>query len=152
MTTRSILQEWVTQLGLRHQGVLLTIIRGYDSWPKHCPEKPMIREMRGLILVPFDPRELEYPNGFMSAFPHPQAHEAFKAFCDNIDGLALHYVMHVVHATEIFAYCHGSAQVRGCYMNRYRRLAHKFHLNIETPDEMEARLTDDRVLARTVES
>jgi hypothetical protein len=69
---KSILQAWVTELGLRHQGVLLTAVRGCDTWSKYSAEKPLIREMRGLILVAFDPRELEFAEGFMTRFPESE--------------------------------------------------------------------------------
>jgi hypothetical protein len=150
--SKSILQSWVTDLGLRHQGVLLTVVRGYDGWSKHSPQKPLIRELRGLILVPFDERELAFAGGFMCGFPHHPAAQGFKEFCDNIDGLPVHYVMHLVHAIEIVGYCHPEVEVRDVYFLRYRKLCDKFHLYPEQSEEMNARLGSDRIADGSVET
>lgn len=147
---KSILQPWVTELGLRYQGTLLTAIRGYDHWAKYRPEKPLIREIRGLILVPHDPRELTVLDGFMTAFPDPRAEDAFKIFCDNMDAVPIHYVMHVLHVMEVIAYCYPNPRVASAYLVRYEKLAHKFHLNPERPDQLEKRMDEDRVANGTV--
>ena len=147
----SVLQNWVMRLPRRHQGVLLSICRGFDGWKKHADEKRLIREMRGLVLVPFDERELEIPGGYMTKFYTEWSDIGFKAFCDNIDELSLHYVMHVVHAAEIIGYHHPAPGPRRVYLYRYGILVHKFHLNIETREEMDERLTSDRIKEGTVD-
>lgn len=147
----SILQPWVIELGLRHQGVLLTVIRGCDSRGKYAPEKALIREIRGLILFPFDVRELEMPKGFMTGFNREWSSPAFKALSQEIDGLPIHYVMHVMHAIEIIGYHHPELEVRMEYYNRYLHLVDKFHLKPEKATEMEDRLNEDRVEKGTVE-
>ena len=48
----SILQNWVMNLGLRHQGVLVSSIRGCDNAPRHDPSKIIQRLLRGSILIP----------------------------------------------------------------------------------------------------
>ena len=157
---KSILQEWVTNLGLRHQGVLLTAIRVCDTWSKYSTEKPLIREIRGLVLVPFDERELLYQRGFMTGFkgfvhadgPDKRPAEvAFGELLASIDGLPVHYIMHLMHAMEIIGYCHPKDQVRDEYQRRYRRMTEKFHLNPETKEQMDARLGEDRIEKGTVE-
>jgi hypothetical protein len=148
---KSILQAWVTELGLRHQGVLLTAVRGCDTWSKYSAEKPLIREMRGLILVAFDPRELEFAEGFMTRFPNPNGDNAFQSLLSNIDGLPVHYVMHVMHAVEILGFKHPDKEVRSAYQDRYARLAEKFHLYPEDVYDMDERLTEDRIQEGTVE-
>ncbi|QDT39751.1 hypothetical protein Pan189_41600 [Stratiformator vulcanicus] len=54
-----ILQDWVCRLGLRYQGVLLTVVRGCDTLPKDCDLKTLSRFLRYLILRPHcgDPRK-----------------------------------------------------------------------------------------------
>ena len=49
----SILQSWITDLGLRHQGVLLTAVRGCDTVPKEHVSKKLTRAYRGEILMPY---------------------------------------------------------------------------------------------------
>jgi len=150
MTTKSILQPWVTELPLRYQGTLLTVIRACDDWSKYAIEKSLIREMRGLILVPCDARELAFLDRFMTAFPDPGAAEAFQCFLNHIDPLPVHYVMHVVHAIEILGYEHPHVSPRQIYLNRYLRLAQKFHFHPERSDQLRSRMTEDRIANGTV--
>lgn len=147
----SYLQGWVTKLGLRHQGMLLTSIRGCDIRGKYAPEKPLIREMRGLIGVAFDPRELDFPKGFMCKFNKAWSGPAFEDMCKEIDGLPVHYVMHILHSIEIIGYHHPESEVRMEYSYRYFYLCDKFHLKPESKDEMEGRLREDRIAKGTVE-
>jgi len=147
----SILQGWVTELGLRFQGVLLTVIRGCDMWSKYSLEKALIREMRGLILVPFDPRELEMRLGFMTGFPNPDAKEGFEMVLIQIDPLPVHYVMHLLHGIEILGHCHPSDEVRHTYLQRYYTLCDKFHLYPESKLQLIHRLNEDRIAKGTVE-
>ncbi len=39
----NILKPWTEKLGLRHQGVLMAIIRGCDNAPKEDPAKSLAR-------------------------------------------------------------------------------------------------------------
>jgi hypothetical protein len=48
----SILQSWVEKLGLRHQGVLVSAMRGCDLAPRHDPSKLAQRLLRGAVLEP----------------------------------------------------------------------------------------------------
>ena len=52
----SVLKEWVTHLGLRHQGVLMACVRGCDNVPKEDPTKALARCLRDVLLNSFDPR------------------------------------------------------------------------------------------------
>lgn len=148
----SILQEWVTKLPLRHQGVLLAAVRGFDGWPKHSEPKALVREMRALFLVPADARELVFGKGFMSPFDIEKSEPGFAALCREMDALNLHYFAHLLHAIEVIAGHHPQPDVRFVYWRRYRALVNKLHLNPESREEMTARLTEDRVAKGTVES
>ena len=55
----SILLPWVTELGLRHQGVLLSAIRGCDTAPRNDASKNLVRCLRAELLLPHcgDPRK-----------------------------------------------------------------------------------------------
>jgi hypothetical protein len=143
--SNSILQSWVTDLGLRHQGVLLAAVRGCDGRDKEAPEKPLIRELRGLILIPFDERELNNPLGFMVKFPHVPAEIMFHRLCRNLDPLPVHYLMHLIHAVEIIGYCHPKYEIKSVYKSRYITLCNKLHINPETYRQMNLRLNEDRI-------
>lgn len=149
---QSIIQPWVTYLGLRIQGVLITAIRGCDGEIKEDVSKPIQRELRGLVLVPFDKRELHYAKGFMVAFPSHVATSAFESFRRSVDHYPVHYLFHLLHAMEIVGYCHPQANVREVYVDRYRQIVQKLHLNPETKEQLFARLSEDRIEKGTVES
>jgi hypothetical protein len=42
----SILQDWVTTTGLRHQGVLMAAVRGCDTLPRPAAAKTIARYYR----------------------------------------------------------------------------------------------------------
>src|ERR1700756_3566570 len=60
----SVLRNWVGGLPRRHQGVLVTAIRGCDGAPKEDSSKSLSRMIRRAILNPADPRETEKAGGF----------------------------------------------------------------------------------------
>ena len=145
----SILQDWVHQLGLRHQGVLVAAIRGCDGVVKEDPTKPIMRELRGLILVPFDARELAYEKGFMVSFPSKATESGFSVLRKSLDHYPVHYMFHLLHAMEIVGYCHPAEAVRVSYYERYCNLVRRLHLNPESKSEMDARLNEDRIASDT---
>lgn len=146
----SILQEWVQSLGLRHQGVLVTAIRGCDGMAKEDSTKPIAREMRGLILVPFDQRELSNARGFMVHFPSEEAEKTFEHLRHSLDHYPVHYLFHLIHAIEIIGYYHPNPQARFEYLRRYRALVTKLHLKPESKRALDWRLNEDRIASNTV--
>lgn len=149
----TILQRWVEDLGLRHQGVLLAAIRGCDGRPKESYEKVVVRELRGLVLNAFDPRELKHLRGFMVSYPHPEADQCFKKFLrEEVESLPVHYALHLCHAIEVIAYCHPEHNVSTTYTFRYKLFCQKFHMQPESALQMKERLTEDRIAAQTVEA
>lgn len=139
------------QLGLRHQGVLLTGLRGCDGAIKEDCTKPILREMRGLILVPFDIRELNYDRGFMTGFPSQTAATAFDSLLRAIDHYPTHFIFHLIHAIEVIGFNHPSILVCDSYTLRYRKLVRSLHLNPETYSQCNERLNEDRIAQGTVE-
>lgn len=148
----SILQKWVTRIGLRHQGVLLTGLRGCDGAIKEDATKPILREMRGLILVPFDPRELQFDKGFMTGYPSETAIAGFEQLCKSLDHYPTHFLFHFIHAVEIIGYHHPEEGVRKVYWMRYIKLCKRLHMHGESKEECDARLTEDRIESGTVEA
>ena len=47
----SILQPWVERIGLRHQGVIVSAMRGCDIAPRHDISKRIQRLLRGAIVA-----------------------------------------------------------------------------------------------------
>ncbi len=132
----SVLQPWVEQLGLRHQGVLMACVRGCDSVPKEDATKALARCLRGVLLNSFDPK----PTSFIEHVNDDELRERMVAVLKNHDHYPIHYIMHLMHGSEIIGYKHPRAAVRVMWRWWYMKLAQCFHLNIETEEQLDARL------------
>lgn len=163
----SILRPWVTRLGLRHQGLLLTAIRGCDTMPKFAyyhdrapgghwhPAKQIIAAIRYAVLQPFDEREVDKEVGTFMSRHVPTLR------INDMQELPFHFVMHVIHVCEaIGTYFHtddcpttviGHCGYSACAWSRnnfwevYKRLVRDMHLRVEDFAELEARLNEDRI-------
>lgn len=145
--TGSILRDWVIDLPLRHQGVLIAAVRGCDSTPKEDSSKPIIRALRYVFMRPFDEREVDKPRSFMTT-GFTEADQI--GFLRDWDHYPIHYVQHLMHAAEVVGYCHPDQRERNRWSHLYRMICHKLHVNPETPSEMHVRLTEDRIRSGTV--
>jgi hypothetical protein len=96
----SIIQDWAAKLGLRHQGVLMSAIRGCDTSPKNSASKTLVRFYRGAVLRPHC-GDLSKAQSFMCA---PQDDYEFqataKAALDELDAAPMHYVLHIIHGSS----------------------------------------------------
>lgn len=133
----SILQDWVTDLGLRHQGVLLSCCRGCDGVGKEDPSKAVIRVLRGVLFKSFSAK----PSSFIEVgVVHEDLEERFTRFLRDFDHLPVHYVMHLMFAAEIVGYKHPTSGTRVVWSTFYTRLVHKMHLRTETESRLDYRL------------
>ncbi len=139
---QSVIQDWVMRLGLRHQGVLMAVIRGCDSVPKEDASKSLIRLLRGLLLNSYDP----HPTSFIERidgeedFGYPDTRARMAAVLTNHDHYPIHYIMHLMHATEIVGYKHPDERARAVWGWFYTRLCKCFHVNPETEEQLDRRL------------
>lgn len=146
----SIMQPWTMEIGLRHQGVLVSAMRGCDMAPRHDPSKLAQRVMRGAVLEPHCGR-FANPASYITIMPHETSwKEAMTPFLESWDHYPNHYVMHFVHATEIIGFCgpEGDPVYRDRWQWFYFNACHKLHLNPETPLQLDARLNADEELFR----
>jgi len=132
----SVLQPWVEQLGLRHQGVLMACVRGCDSVPKEDATKALARCLRAVLLVSFDPK----PTSFIEHVDDDELQRRMIAVLKNHDHYPVHYIMHLLHGSEIVGYKHPDREVRDVWHWFYVKLAGCFHLNVESEEELDARL------------
>jgi hypothetical protein len=140
--SNSVLQDWVMGLGLRHQGVLLTAVRGCDTAPKQDPSKDLARALRGLFLNCHcgDPARAKT---FIEAVPGEELTRRFEAFRKNCDHYPLHYVMHVLHTIQIIGHYHPNLAMRALTQGFYQKFCKALHLNPETKEQLDARLNAD---------
>jgi hypothetical protein len=163
----SVLQEWVQELPLMQQSVLLSAIRGPDGQPKYNPTKMLIRWYRRCVLISaFDGRVLETPydpngGGFTgpcfdyAACAHAIATNSVQRWYENmsgvtgqflrhLDALPSHYIKHFREAIQILGYKHPDTHIRHYWHDVYIRMANDLHLLIEPEEMMDKRLSDNR--------
>lgn len=138
----SILQDWVVKLGLRHQGVLLTAVRGCDTSPKEDASKKFTRCLRAVILNPHCGDAAKAAT-FIEKVDTEELKSRFRAFRKDLDHLPHHYVMHFVHATEIIGHKHPGSFVAGLWKGFYFDLCRGLHVNPETEEQLDDRLNAD---------
>ena len=131
-----ILKEWVNNIGLRHQGILLSAIRGSDANAKSDPTKDLIRSYRDVILVSFD----EKPTRFIEKTSLDETKNRMIKVLDSFDHYPMHFFLHLIYASEIIGYKHPNATIRILWFWFYKTFVYKIHLNIETEEEMDNRL------------
>jgi hypothetical protein len=136
--SQSVLQDWVMELGLRHQGVLLTAVRGCDTAPKDDASKTLVRSLRNEFLNCFcgDPKKART---FIESVEEDELHERMIAFLKNCDHYPQHYVSHLMHAVEIVGY----KKPCGHWLWFYTNLCRGLHVTPETEEELDERLGDE---------
>lgn len=138
----SILQPWVIDLGLRHQGVLVSAMRGCDTAPRNDPSKSVQRLLRGAVLLPHVGK-YGNPKTYMSAEPDENKWwECANGFLRNWDHYPNHYVIHFIHATEIIGY-KGPDEYptfASRWLKFYKLSCAAFHLSCEPESELDSRL------------
>ena len=148
----SVLQGWVMDLSLREQGTLLTGVRGCDDEPKlwtsqgfsDSPGRRLTAYIRHCCLVPADPREVDITGAwFQSKPPNP-----FKP--SEFGHLPQHWYAHAMHCLEIVAYRHPDMMVAEQAYKLYKAMVKNLHLTMETQQEMEQRLLEDRIASGNV--
>lgn len=138
----SILQDWVQELGLRHQGVLLCAIRGCDTLPKGDASKMFVRSYRCLILNAFV-RDHKKSVSFFESVDRVTLVKRFEAFRRDLDHYPHHYVMHLMHAIEIIGYHYPDEEERQVWHAFYLALCKGLHVNPETKEQLDRRLGAD---------
>jgi len=143
---RSVLQDWVMNLSLRHQGVLVSCVRGCDNVPKEDPSKALMRAFRGVILHSFN----RTPSAFIDFVDDVTLRERMVAVLKSLDHYPVHYIMHVLHATEIIGYKYPAPE-HIFWLWFYEKLCKCFHVNPETEEQLDARLgeVDERLFAQS---
>lgn len=143
----SVLCDWVTNLPLMQQSVLIANVRNADGTPKFHKQKPLIRWFRRCVLKSaFDGRELkthDEPGGGSFTGPVDNLAKALDDFIDSRDEMTLHYYAHAMHAFEIIGYKHPDPATRHFFRGAYERMAHTLHLWPETVEQMDRRLGDN---------
>lgn len=161
----SVLQDWVQELPLMQQTVLLTAIRGPDGIPKYHTVKFLLRWLRRCVLLsamdrkvlatPYEPGGGSFTGPSFDAEKQKYSAAVGLRWQDSMDGLVSdylraldelphHFQMHFMHAAEIIGYQHADDEIRQWWKETYYRLVNDLHLNPETREQLEYRLADNR--------
>lgn len=139
---KSVLKDWVMELGLRHQGVLIAAIRGCDTAPKNDPSKLLTRCLRERILN-CHCGDVSKAVSFIERVSTSDLLERMHAFRKNLDHYPHHYVMHFIHAVGVIAY-HGEVDNQlPCWIALYGKLCMGLHMTCESKAQMDERLNAD---------
>lgn len=132
----NVLQNWLSDLTLRQQTVLLAAVRGPDGVDKNDISRRLVRALRATIL-----RDACPGNGFMEEDWPTQA-ELRRDFLKRPDAYPLHWLVHFMHAAEVVAYEHPTEAVNMRWRFVYYDLCEALHVNPESREQMRARLQD----------
>lgn len=156
---KSVLQDWVMRLGLRHQGVLLTAVRGCDTAPKNDPSKDLTRVYRAMVLNSHCGDAVKAAT-FIELPDYKEVERRMNAFRKNLDHYPHHYIMHFMHAAQIIGYKRISDSMRQeawlagvphenfgrhekMWLDLYLKMCKGLHVNPETEEQMDRRLNAD---------
>lgn len=135
----NILQVWVTLLGPRQQGALLSAVRGADDVHASDPSKEITRAFRGAILntAESDP---DHCSGFVQLLGEAEFQRASHAFLQNLGFYRTHYVVHLLQAAQIVGHHHPSLETQTRWRELYGRMCRKMHFPCETFEAYETRM------------
>lgn len=147
--SNSVFPEWLQQLPMQQQSVLLLAARGPDGIRKKHPCKAIVRAYRGTVLKAAKyGRELRFheeADTFMSLCRFQNFglwREDIDAFLESIDEIPHHYVRHLMHGAEILGYKHPDSRYKERWLEFYGRCVGDAHLELETEATMDKRLSD----------
>lgn len=137
---QSVIKEWVSELPFTQQALLMLSLRGADGMPKYNSAKDVVHYMRDVILFPAYPNYTGEPEGFMRA-DYNQWNAVVNAFFNDTDAYPMHFLMHLIHSAEVVGYNHPDETIRVCWLSFYEYACQCFHMNPETKDQLNNRLS-----------
>lgn len=143
----SVVQYWVEDLPLMQQSVLLSAVRAPDGISKGHPAKFLWRWLRRCFLIgSFERRILATPEeegGGSFTGPIADIDEAVRRYFYEVDSVPFHGHMHLIHAAEILGYKHPDLVTRAWWLDFYMEAANDVHMECESEEAMDYRLSDD---------
>lgn len=136
---KSVLQDWVMNLGLRHQGVLVSAVRGCDTTRRDDKSKLIVRMYRDAVLNPHVGDSTK-SKSYITKTDFVLLQQWFFELSRDHDHIPHHYLMHLMHAAEVIGYHHPLDQYRDNWLTFYLRMCNKLHVNPETKEQLDARL------------
>lgn len=155
---RSALQDWVMELTVMQQSVLMAAVRGPDGISKNHPVKVLLRWYRRCILLSaFEHAVISNPyTPGGGSFTGPcsdgeDIRDYINTYLEHVDDLPHHFQLHFMHAAEILGYKHPDHQIKKFWNNFYLAIVRDAHLYPEGEDIMDHRLGDNEQQWRDAE-
>lgn len=130
-----VIKPWVHSLSWKEQTVVLSALRGCDSVGKNDISKKIVRRIRGAVLHNAGPDGSEFMDCNISE-------EEIYGFCKNIDAYPVHFLLHLIHASEVIGYTCSDKTEAGFFKGFYFRMVDAFHMVPESAGDMHKRLAD----------
>jgi len=136
----SSLKRWFNDLQWMQQGVLISCIRNCDGILSEGPAKVLVRGIRSACI-----KSAMTKGSFNARRPNPEnLMNACVSFVDDhIDHCPIHFVAHLMHASEVIGYTHPDKNIAAIWENIYKTIVNELHLNVETREHFSDRLKDD---------
>lgn len=146
----SVFQEWMLDLTMQQQSVLVLACRGPDGIAKAHPTKLLVARYRATVLkAAYLGRAMRVDEGDATTFMTLKGFSSkalwelvTNAFFSNADDLPHHYYMHLMHGAQIAGYKHPVETFRRRWGTFYLQCCEDLHVNPETEAQMDARLSD----------
>lgn len=155
----AVLQNWVCNLTMMQQSVLISAVRAPDGLRKDHPVKVIMRWYRRCVLLSaFDGKVLENPfdaGGGSFTGPFTNAHaesmgipyqdfgQVREVYLRHVDEMPHHFQLHLMHAAQIIGYKHPESWWRRWWHEFYLMIVNDAHLFPETEEQMDMRLGDN---------
>jgi len=141
----SVVQEWLSECcSWKQQTVLLASFRGCDGKEKNDPSKEFTRLMRATLLKNADSNSTFYGPPVVLTAESRTAIDEFFIDCSrgSLDAYPVHWLMHFLQAAEIVGYKCPLSAVSEYWSYFYLTGVKALHLNPETLEQCDARLSD----------
>lgn len=147
----SVFQDWLFNLTMQQQSVLVLACRGPDNIGKFHPSKNIVTHYRASVLkAAYLGRPMkagESDNTTFMSLQHLNEepadwHTVETTWFYHVDEIAHHYNMHLMHGAQIIGYKHPDELFRSRWSHFYFRSCDELHLYPETETQMDRRLND----------
>lgn len=150
MSRVCVFQDWIFDLSMQQQSVLVLACRGPDGVGKFHPTKKLVTHYRASVLrAAYLGRPMRVDEGDNTTFM------TLKRFSDDeywalvakhwfahVDEIPHHYYMHILHGAEIIGYKHPEELFRTRWAQFYFTACNDLHMNPETEAQLDLRLND----------
>lgn len=144
-----LLPDWMSELPIQQQAVLVLALRGPDGYYKNHPCKDLLRAYRSFVLVSARVGRMlhigERIGTFMDLTKFGDIllwNDVVDAWFSTFDELPIHYQGHLMHGIQILGYKHPHDFVRSRWLAVYVRWCQALHVIPEDEEAMDARLCD----------